>query len=198
MKKFIVLFLVSFVFVGCGDDSEYNSNSSYLDDSYNSFIESEITTNEIEEINPEIKEIVDSKKFALVSSEKLIGLMGQPKDVEEWNFTTSKGTFPAKTYSYDTEYHYEFLVIDNKVVRMNCYSLKYWNGNGESIKYTSKNDIPRIFGVTEEMGVPSDTGYAIRWSNLTGSIKDFWVINVDDTAKTIDGVKVTYDELYLD
>ena len=196
MKKFIVLALVSFVFVGCGD----NSNYSYLDSDYsdNSFIESEITTNNIKEAGPKIDEIIESEKFALISEDKLIELMGQPSDIEDWKFTTSNGTFPTKTYSYDSDYHYEFLVIDGKVVRMNCYSLKYWTGKGENIKYINQNDIPLMFGVSEKVGSSTNTGYAVRWSNLTGNIKDVWVIDVDDTSKTFSGIKITFDELYLD
>ena len=194
MKKFIIMVLISSIFVGCGN------NSNYSDDNYktNDYTESNINIDDIDIVDADVDIIIDSKQFSLISSDELIKLMGQPSYIEYWNYTTSKGTFPTKTYNYNTDYYYEFLVINDMVVRMNCYSLKYWNGNGEDIKYLSKDNIPLMFGIDEKVDSPLYTGYAVRWSNLTGSVKDVWAIDVDDTNKTMSGVKITYDELYLD
>ncbi len=113
--------------------------------------------------------------------------MGKPSNIEDWNFkSTNSKTYPAKTYSYDDGTHYEFMVIDNAVVQFTYNSEKYNNLHDESTKFTNMEDILSMFGITpsKNMKIEADTGVALRYSLLSDTIAEFWVVGINKTQKT--------------
>ena len=66
------------------------------------------------------------------------------RDRDKWTNKTSRGEFLIEIYEYDG---YDFFITDNSVVRMNIYSEKYYDRNGEGIKFSSEEDIFHMLNI---------------------------------------------------
>ena len=144
--------------------------------------------------------IIDANQFSRITPEKLFSIIGNPSDTDKWNYKSSNGTtYKATTYTYDKKVCYEFLVIDNTVVRFTFNSEKYNDPNGKSVKFNDKNDLLPMFGITPSSEIKniSDTGVALRYQLVSDKIADFWVVGIDKENKSFDTVKITYNLNYF-
>lgn len=144
----------------------------------------------VSESSNSVETILDVTQFFRIPPEKLIELIGEPKEVDEWNFDKPNGTtYPVISYYYDILGECEFLVIDNKVVRLNI---------SNEMQFNNEKDIFKMFGIsyTDNTKKIADTGYALRYSPVSDNVADLWILNINN--KTFDSVKVTYDLRYFD
>ena len=105
--------------------------------------------------------MLDVTQFNKVSKEDLIEIMGDPVEVEEWNFDSANGnSYPVTTYFYGDDEELEFLVIDDVVVRLNIL---------REMKISSEKGLLRELGVTnfEKTKKIADTGFALRFSPVS-------------------------------
>jgi len=133
--------------------------------------------------------VLDVTQFFRITSEQLIDLIGEPKEVDKWNYEKADGNvYPITSYYYDILGECEFLVIDNKVARLNI--------NNE-MQFKNEKDIFRMFGIviTDNIKKVADTGYALRYSPVSDKVADLWITNIND--KKFDNVKITYDLRYF-
>lgn len=133
--------------------------------------------------------VLDVTQFNKVSKEELMEILGEPVEVEEWNFDSANGnTYPVTTYFYGDDKEYEFLVIDDVVVRLNIL---------REIQFNSEKGLLRTLGVTnfEKTTKIADTGFALRFSPVSEEIAEIWITNIKD--KKFDNAKITYDLNYF-
>lgn len=139
--------------------------------------------------NSNVETIIDVTQYFRIAPEKLVELLGEPKEIEEVNFDSSNGnTYPMTIYYYDTIGESEFLIIDNTVVRLNIY---------KEMQYSSEKDIFKMLGITTSNSTKkiTDTGVALRYSPVSDEVADLWITNIND--KKFDIIKVTYDLRYF-
>lgn len=138
------------------------------------------------------KSIIDVVQFADISPDELKAIMGEPNSVEPWNNETlSKGTFAMEDwYYYNDIGELNFIFSDNKVVRLNIYGEMEFD----------KNKLFSLFGITKGSNIieKADTGYALRYGYVCDEIDDFWMLDINDDTKTMNTLKITYDESYFD
>lgn len=146
----------------------------------------------------EKSQIIDANKYSGITSEELVKEMGEPEKIDEWNNTKSDGTkYPVKTYIYNSN-KYEFLVADNKVIRLSVYSDKYMTGEGEDFNLNSKEDIFPMLGIEPSDNLTNvvDNNVALRYQMVSDKIADVWLPEVKD--KSFSMVKITYDLRYFE
>lgn len=182
MKKLTYLIALALIFmlVGCGSTAT----------SKNSVVATPVATNAI----------IDANQFSSITPENLISIMGTPSSIDKWDYKSPNGTtYKAITYSYNKKVCYEFLVIDNSVVRFNFNSEKFNDNNGKSIKFNDKKELLPMFGITPSSDIKniSDTGVALRYQLVSDKIADFWVVDIDKENKSFDTVKITYNLNYF-
>lgn len=132
--------------------------------------------------------IIDATKFSRISPEELIKLMGEPESKEEVEYKLSE------TRSYDATYYiyedskYEFMVIDNEVVRFT------YNGEYRE-KNNNDDELFEIFKISPGPNVKkvADTPIAIRFQMVNEKIADYWVAFWDESTM----YKVTYNMNYF-
>lgn len=149
---------------------------------------------------PQQDTIIDATQFANISAEELTSIMGEPSAVDEFSQEIEGYTFPVQRYSYEDGL-YEFLIIENKVVRLTVNSPHYWTGEGDYFYYNS-NKSSTVFDPFEI--TPSDnmvrianTGYALRYQLVTDNIDEFYVLECDPDNNTFGSARITYDQLYF-
>lgn len=133
--------------------------------------------------------VLDVTQFNKISKEELIEIMGEPADVEDWNFNSANGnSYPVTTYYFGDAMEYEFHVIDDVVVRLNIL---------REMKFSSEKGLLRELGVTnfEKTRKIADTGFALRFSPVSEEVAEIWITNIDD--KKFDNTKITYDLKYF-
>lgn len=136
--------------------------------------------------NSNVETIIDVTQYFRISPEKLVEMLGEPKEIEEINFDSSNGnTYPMTIYYYDDS---EFLIIDNAVVRLNIY---------KEMQYNSERDIFKMLSITTTNNTKktADTGVALRYSPVSDNVADLWITNISD--KKFNNIKVTYDLRYF-
>lgn len=137
-----------------------------------------------------VEPIIDVTQFFRISPEKLIEVMGKPKEINEWNYNSANGnTYAATSYYYDnTLGKCEFLIIDNKVVRLNII---------KEMQFKNEKDILRMFGITitDNIKKVADTGYALRYSPVSDKVAEVCISNIN--GKKFDDIKITYDLRYF-
>lgn len=139
--------------------------------------------------NSNVETIIDVTQYSRITPEKLVELVGKPKEIEENNFNSANGNiYPMVTYYYDTIGECEFLIIDNAVVRLNIY---------KEMQYTNEKDVFKMLGIstTNNTKKIADTGVALRYSPVSDKVADLWITNIKD--KKFDIIKVTYDLRYF-
>ncbi|MCI1778085.1 MAG: hypothetical protein LKI04_29130 [Paenibacillus lautus] len=114
--------------------------------------------------------VMDANKFSRISPETLIQIMGEPESKEETDFKLSETRSYKSTYYFYGNNKYEFMIIDNEVVRFTY--------NGE---YREKSDNERelfsIFKINPGPNVKKveDIPNATRYQMVNDKIADFWV-----------------------
>ena len=144
--------------------------------------------------------IIDANQFSRITPEELISIMGKTSDIDKWNYTSPNGqVYKATTYTYNNGVCYEFIVIDNSVVRFTFHSEKYNGVNGKSIKFNDTNDLLPMFAIATSNSIKkvADTGVALRYHLVSDKIAEFWVVDIDKANKSFDTVKVTYNLNYF-
>lgn len=149
---------------------------------------------------PQQDTIIDATQFANISAEELTSIMGEPSAIDEFSQEIEGYTFPVQRYSYEDGL-YEFLIIENKVVRLTVNSPHYWTGEGDYFYYNS-NKSSTVFDPFEI--TPSDnmvrianTGYALRYQLVTDNIDEFYVTECNTEENTFGSARITYDQLYF-
>ena len=149
---------------------------------------------------PEQDTIIDATQFANASTEELKRIMGEPSTIEESTQEIGEYTFPIQRYSYNDGL-YEFLIIENKVVRLTVNSPYYWTGEGDYFYYDSNNPdtVFDPFGITpsDNMVHIANTGYALRYQLVTDNIDEFYVTECNTEENTFGSARITYDQLYF-
>lgn len=146
------------------------------------------------------KKIIDANQFSLIKTAELRKIMGEPEKIEgiAGMNPSTKEKVSGKVYIYQKN-KYDFIIFDDKVVRMNVYSDKYNNSSKESIAFNDEKDIFSMFGITPsgEMQKVADTGYALRWKRVSDKVADVWIVDLDKEKKTFDNAKIIYSSYYL-
>lgn len=136
---------------------------------------------------PKTEVILDATSFFIsenetVSEEKLIEMLGEPDEVEEWDFKTSSKSYPIRTLRYDN-YGYSF--NSGMLQRISI---------DEDIAYENKDDILGMFGLKKyKNSKVNDTNVAYRITNC--GVHDFW-IQYDDSEKTMNSIRISYGSLF--
>lgn len=133
--------------------------------------------------------MIDATQFSRVSPDELINIMGTPESIEEWKYTVSDTrSYDATTYYYNKD-QYEFLIIDNMVVRFTF--------NGEKVDHNEFEftDMVRMFGIKIESDLikVADNSTTRRYKNISDKVVDFWVTYLSDSTV----YKITYDNDYF-
>lgn len=144
--------------------------------------------------------IEDVNQYSKISTEALVGKLGEPVSDEKWTNKTAKGNFEVETYSYDVNSnHYEFIIADDTVVRLSIYSDQNWNGKGSLFSFEDKKQIPKMFGVElSKKSRINDTNSAYVVTQASDTVAAFNVQDMDSKNKTFSFVKITYNPDYFD
>ena len=184
-KKWICLMLLSIfglILNGCGD----SGNSA-----------KDVTSEKPKTI------LVDSEKFARISTEELLKTMGQPSKVESIRATktTIGEKVTGKAYLYERfnqKDHIEFLVFEDKVIKLNLYASKEYYNEGENLPFTDEKSLFAMFNIspTDRAKKTADTGYALRFAPVSDKVADFWILGINKAEKTFGIAKITFDVRY--
>lgn len=173
MTKRILLFLIvllSFSLIGCSTSPEFS------------------------------EKIIDVNQFSRISSSELKTIMGVPEKIEGYSGISpkTKGKIKGKVYVYQNG-KYDFILFDDKVVRMNIYSDKYKDKTKQPIAFRNEDDIFNLLGITPSKNIKkvTDNGYVLRYQLVSDKIADVWIVDVDKENKTFNNAKITYDLNYL-
>lgn len=137
------------------------------------------------------KVILDASVFGGKTIDELKQTMPEIEDSGTVDIPMANGeTVTANYYSYSKDgVNVMFSVLDSKVVTANIVwsSAQSYSGN--------EKEILSLVGISagNELTEVADTGAAIRWECVADGISEVWVTEMDSTAKTFSGVKVTYD-----
>lgn len=144
------------------------------------------------ETNPEenTKIILDVTQYSRISSEELIEKMGNP-------ISTEDDYLDGTLYNYDTELgHFEFIIHNNQVTRLNLHSKLSWEGKGTDFDYQGKNKTLEEFGIKiadiDKNAEINYTGESLKVSPVTEKVAEFRVSGIKN-EKTFELLKVTYD-----
>lgn len=146
-----------------------------------------IVSNSTVDFNNKNEIIIDASQFNNINPNQLVELMGQPELIEEWEFKLSENrSYDVKTYLYNDD-AYEFMIIDNKVVRFTY--------NGQRIDYQNSIKLIRLFNLEIDDGIKlvREDSSIIRYQNVNNYVDDFWVTIFDDNIT----LKITYDMKYF-
>jgi hypothetical protein len=177
VKKIVVFILMIAVLTACTGSPSISNSENKGDQA---------------QANVEITPIVESVKFAKLTMPELQEVLGEPEDIDEWEFKSTNGqTYDAVTWIYD-DGNQEFMFIDDKIVRYTMY--------GTDQTYNDKDHVLALFGITPGPNITkvADTGSAIRYERVDVSMKvdDFWLIEGSE-KNSIGTVKITYDSRYF-
>lgn len=147
---------------------------------------------------PETEVILDANEFSKISIENLIEKLGEPVRIE--NFVAPNGS-AGFNYWYDIQdNHYDFYVVDDKVIELIASSENYWTGQGALYKYNKKNksDIAECFGIKLSANAKTDdkniTYIAEAVSDTVDKIN---VQNIVAADKTYGLIRIIYDNSYF-
>lgn len=178
---FVILMIIA---VNSGTDS--NTNPSNVNTSENNNSQSE--NNEIVSENV----VFDVTRFIDATPDKVVEIMGEPEDKEDWNYKSGKGDIPLTSYYYDND-NYNFIFYQGKISRLELFC-------NDKAPYTfNVNDemsIIKSFGINPQSSYEKyvDTGVTLRFSNVTDNIEDISVYDVDKNAGTYDMIYFTYND----
>ncbi len=177
-----VLFIITISIFGNSSSENIQNSISNTNKNNNTIYENSI----IEDKNTESNKMdytIDVPSFNNITYNQLVEKMGQPTDTEPYK---SEGK-EAKIYFYNNKY--EFIFYNDKLIRLTIYASEF-----EELK--SINNIEEFCKKLniKEISLKNkfaDTGYALRYKNLTSSIKDFWITSLDDSEYI--QIKITFE-----
>lgn len=115
-----------------------------------------------------------------ISESELIQKLGEPDNIEEWNYETETHSYPIRTLHYG---NYEYSFNDDNLQR-----LTIW----DEIPYTSKDDFLNMFGLKKYANTMiNDTGLYYRAFNC--GVNDIWIEYTDSIIKM---VKISYGTVF--
>lgn len=144
----------------------------------------------------EIQIVFDSTIYADISVNELFDLIGNPEHSDEWSNETSKGSFLMATYGYNFDDMYvEFIVHDNTVVKVHCFSNDTW-----SVPSNDINTIFQMFNISPDdaIKVTVNTGSTYKFSPVSEKIDKLEIYNYDSNSKTFDTIYITYNLDYFE
>ena len=115
-----------------------------------------------------------------VSENKLIEMLGDPDEVEEWNHETTSKSYPIRTLMYGNyKYHFNSDMLQRISIE-------------EEIPYESKDKILGMFGLKKYKNSSiNDTNVAYRVTNC--GVHDFWTQYSEDKLSS---VRISYGSLF--
>lgn len=145
----------------------------------------------------QIEIILDANEFSKISSENLIEKLGEPVRIED--FIAPNGA-TCYNYWYDIDKnHYDFYVIDDKVVELIASSENYWTGKGELYKYNKKNksDIAECFNIKLSQNAKvKDKNITYIVESVSSTVEEINVQDIKSDSKTYGLIKIVYDNSY--
>lgn len=139
--------------------------------------------------------LFDASQYSRISADELVNLLGEPKQIEDWNNETSKGTFQMNIYDYDIDGAYvEFITYEDTVVKI------HWFAN-EPVEIQDEFDnVFKMFNVAvnDNARKIADTGTTYKFSPVSDKVAEFDVYNFEIEAHTFDTVYITYNLNYFD
>jgi len=146
-----------------------------------------------------IEPIIDATQFSKINSAQLVGIMGEPEKIQdfEWSVPKTNQSIVGKLYIYEKN-KFEFILFDDIVTRLNIYSGQYWGYDNSTLNFEEKDDIFPLFGIEHshnKIKKVADTNFALRYSPVSDKIDDVWIQEIED--KTFGIAKFTYDSTYF-
>lgn len=153
--------------------------------------DTDTTNTDVSDANDNV--IFDVTQFANVTPEQLVSIMGEPEDIDEWNYKSEKGDIPLTSYCYDND-NYEFIFHEGKISKLELYC-----NNGKELYPFNANDktpVLNALGIVPgndcEKYVNNDM--VLRYSDVTEDIEDVSIYDIDKTNGTCDTIHITYDD----
>lgn len=148
----------------------------------------------------ELPILIDATQFSRISEEKLVELIGEPTEIEQWrNKTSDISGYDMTTYAYvdgDVCYSYAFTtnMAGEKPLVYMIVDFNY-NGEGSNLECGLDKAIFERFGITPSkyVKVEADTGYAIRWSGVSNEVYEVWAQIISNDDGMVDWVKIKFD-----
>jgi hypothetical protein len=129
--------------------------------------------------------IFDATQFytsenATVSETKLIEMLGDPDEIEEWNHETTSKSYPIRTLIYENySYHFNSDMLQRISIE-------------EEIPYENKDEILGMFGLKKYKNSSiNDTNSSYRVTNC--GVHDFWTQYSEDKLSSI---RISYGSLF--
>lgn len=119
-------------------------------------------------------------KNATVSESKLIDILGDPDEIEEWNHETTSKSYPIRTLIYGNyKYHFNSDMLQRISI-------------DEEIPYESKDEILEMFGLKKyKNSSVKDNNFSYRVTNC--GVNDFWTQYSDGKLNSI---RISYGSLF--
>lgn len=173
MKKVIYLFMFCLLLVGCSSNTSGGGTE-------------------------KVDVIIDVNQFSRISSLELVEIMGEPQKIEdyEWSVPKTGESIVGKLYIYEDS-KYEFILFDDKVVKLDMYSGTFMGYDDSRYSFNSEKDIFAMFNIepNNNMKKTADTNYALRYSPISETVADVWIQEISDNQ--FDIAKFTYNVNYF-
>jgi len=147
------------------------------------------TSNEVQDVDL----IVDASQFSRITSAELVNVLGEPNNIENWNYKiTESKSYDAVTYTYQNDQVYEFMLIDDQVVRFTI------DSSSAPINFKNEGEIFPMFGITpsENLKKIQTAPSIIRYHLVSNKIAEVWIPDVKDESFGM--IKFTYNLNYFD
>lgn len=146
----------------------------------------------------EVKEVmIDVNKFSRITSAELIEIMGEPQEIQdyEWSVPSTGQSIVGKLYTYE-ENKYEFILFDDSVARLNVYSGEFWGYDDSTIEFESEQDILDMFNIqpNKQFKKTGGNNFTLRYSPVSDTISDLWIQEIDGNHFGV--AKITYNSKY--
>lgn len=174
MKKILLLMLMLVSLVGCSETTQ------------------EVATEVI---------ILDAVPFSKVTSEELVKSMGEPEEIEdyEWSIPATGEKIVGKLYIYEKG-RYEFLLFDDVVARLSAQSGAYWGYDDSTFTFNSGSDVLASFGIieTDAMKRTVNTGFVEKYRPVAEGIEEVEIHDINTDTNTFGLIRITYDNSFFD
>jgi hypothetical protein len=151
--------------------------------------DSPVTSTPIDVVFDATKFIIDDERT--VSEGELIEILGEPESIEEWNYESYQSLlgkemkYPIRSLYYN-EGKYEYKFNNNMLLRITI---------TEQFTYEDKNNILPMFGLKKYSNTKiTDTNTSYRCLNC--GIYEFWVYDMINDSKTLNGINISYSSLF--
>lgn len=145
-----------------------------------------------ESVESDVQLLIDVTQFSKITSDQLIEIMGEPKDIEQWDdMIAPNRTYNITTYGYQVDgVDFEFNFINGMLIYMIAES-----PSADGLNVGINNDVFQRFGIVPKRNnLTGKSGPLFaRWTVLNDDIAGVWVQGKDEIANWI---KITYDIQY--